>query len=78
MGTQPVKGNKISDRCESWKTINGEMPHVVMGFLKTIFESMFVFASPVSPDLNNVNSVKSMCFFLVNVLSSTATRVFMK
>ena len=59
MGTQPVKDNKISDRCESWKTINGEMPHVGMGFLNTIFESMFVFASPVSPDLNNVNSVKS-------------------
>ena len=78
MGTQPIKDNKISDQCESWKTINGEMPHVIMGFLKTIFESKFVFAPPMSPDLNNVNSVKSMCFFLVNVLSSTATRGFMK
>ena len=76
MGTQPIKDNKISDRCQSWKTINGEMPLVIMGFLKTIFESMFVFAPPMSPDLNNVNSVKSMCFFLV--LSSTATRGFMK
>ena len=54
------------------------MPHVIMGFLKTIFESMFVFALPMSPDLNNVNSVKSMCFFIVNVLSSTATTGFMK
>ena len=78
MGTQPIKDNKISDRCQSWKTINGEMPLVIMGFLKTIFESMFVFAPPMSPDLNNVNSVKSMCFFIVNVLSSTATTGFMK
>ena len=41
------------------------MPHVIVGFLKTIFESMFVFASPMSPYLNKVNSVKSVCFFLV-------------
>lgn len=53
----------MSDRCENWKTINGEMPHVIMGFLKTILESMFVFASPMFPDLNKVNSVNTVCFF---------------
>ena len=63
MSTQPIKDNKTSDRCENWKTINGEMPHVIVGFLKTIFESMFVFDSPESPYLNNVNFVKSVCFF---------------